>query len=37
LTRAKSDYTTALGDYHISHANLERAMGLEQESASRGQ
>jgi len=32
LTRAKSDYTSALGDYHISHAKLERAMGLEQGS-----
>jgi len=27
LTRAKSDYTNALGDFHISHARLERAMG----------
>jgi outer membrane protein TolC len=27
LTKAKSDYTTALGDYHISYARLERAMG----------
>jgi outer membrane protein TolC len=37
LTRAKSDYTNAIGDYHISHANLERAMGVEQELASRVQ
>jgi outer membrane protein len=29
LTRAKSDYTNALGDYHISHARLERAMGIQ--------
>jgi outer membrane protein len=29
LTRAKSDHTNALGDYHISHARLERAMGTE--------
>jgi outer membrane protein len=28
LTRAKSDHTNALGDYHISHAKLERAMGI---------
>jgi len=27
LTRAKSDYTTALGDYNINQARLERAMG----------
>ena len=27
LTRAKSDYTTALGDYNIYQARLERAMG----------
>jgi outer membrane protein TolC len=27
LTRAKSDYFTALGDYNISLARLERAMG----------
>ncbi|MDD5724268.1 MAG: TolC family protein [Syntrophales bacterium] len=32
LTRAKSDHTNALGDYHISHANLERSMGVEQRS-----
>lgn len=28
LTRAKSDYTTALGDYNINQARLERAMGM---------
>ena len=28
LTRTKSDYTNALGDYHINHARLERAMGI---------
>jgi outer membrane protein TolC len=28
LTRAKSDYTNALGDYHINYTRLERAMGL---------
>ena len=28
LTRAKSDYTNALGDYQINHAKLERAMGI---------
>ncbi len=28
LTRAKSDYTNAVGDYHIGLANLERAMGV---------
>ena len=27
LTRARSDYTTALGDYNIYQARLERAMG----------
>jgi outer membrane protein len=27
LTRAKSDYTNALGDYHINYTRLERAMG----------
>ncbi len=37
LTRAKSDYTNAIGDYHISHANLERAMGVEQDSGNSGQ
>ena len=37
LTRAKSDHTNALGDYHISHARLERAMGTEQGSGVRGQ
>lgn len=31
LTRAKSDHTQALGDYHIYQARLERAMGLQQE------
>lgn len=30
LTRTKSDYTNALGDYHISHARLERSMGIGQ-------
>ncbi|MGD0275046.1 MAG: TolC family protein [Syntrophales bacterium] len=29
LTRAKSDYENALGDFSIAHAQLERAMGLE--------
>jgi len=29
LARAKSDYTNALGDYHISRAQLERAMGVD--------
>ena len=29
LTKAKSDYTTALGDYHISFARLERVMGVD--------
>jgi outer membrane protein TolC len=29
LTRAKSDYENALGDYSIAYARLERAMGLE--------
>jgi outer membrane protein TolC len=28
LTRAKSDYANALGDYHINQARLERAMGV---------
>jgi len=28
LTKAKSDYYNALGDYHISQAKLERAMGF---------
>jgi outer membrane protein TolC len=28
LTRAKSDYANALGEYNISHAKLERAMGI---------
>jgi outer membrane protein len=28
LTRAKSEYANALGDYHISHARLQRAMGV---------
>jgi outer membrane protein len=28
LTKAKSDYYNALGDYHISQAKLERAMGI---------
>jgi outer membrane protein TolC len=37
LTRAKSDYTNALGDYHISHARLERAMGMDQGSGIKGQ
>jgi outer membrane protein TolC len=37
LTRAKSDHTNALGDYHISHARLERAMGMDQGSGHRGQ
>jgi len=32
LTRAKSDYTNSLGDYHISRAKLERAMGTDQET-----
>ncbi len=27
LTKAKSDYFTALGDYFINQARLERAMG----------
>jgi outer membrane protein TolC len=31
LTKAKSDYTTALGDYHISFARLERVVGVAQE------
>jgi outer membrane protein len=35
LTRAKSDHTNALGDYHISHARLERAMGMDQGSGNR--
>ena len=30
LTRAKSDYANALGDYHIGQARLERAMGFGQ-------
>lgn len=29
LTRARSDYENALGDYNIAYAKLERAMGLE--------
>ncbi|MFA4915688.1 MAG: TolC family protein [Syntrophales bacterium] len=37
LTRAKSDHTNALGDYHISHAKLERAMGVDLETAQREQ
>ena len=37
LTRAKSDYTNALGDYHIGRAKLERAMGVEQGSVARRQ
>lgn len=37
LTRAKSDHTNALGDYHISHARLERAMGMDQGSGHRSQ
>jgi outer membrane protein TolC len=36
LTRAKSDHTNALGDYHISHAMLERAIGAEN-TGNRGQ
>jgi len=28
LTRAKSDHANALSEYHISHARLERAMGV---------
>ncbi|MFH0802409.1 MAG: TolC family protein [bacterium] len=28
LTKARSDYFNALGDFNISHANLERAMGV---------
>jgi len=28
LTRAKSEYANALGDYHISYARLQRAMGV---------
>jgi outer membrane protein len=28
LTKAKSDYATALGDYNISYSKLERAMGV---------
>jgi len=28
LTKAKSDYYTALGDYYINQARLERAMGI---------
>jgi outer membrane protein TolC len=27
LTRSQSDYYNALGDYHVSLADLERAMG----------
>jgi len=30
LTKAKSDYYTALGDYFINQARLERAMGISQ-------
>jgi outer membrane protein len=37
LTRAKSDHTNALGDYHINQARLERAMGMDQGSGSKGQ
>jgi len=37
LTRAKYDYTNALGDYHIGHANLERAMGIDHGTSIRGQ
>ena len=28
LTKAKSEYANALGDYHISYARLQRAMGV---------
>ena len=35
LTKAKSDYTNALGDYHTGLARLERAMGLLEISAAR--
>jgi len=37
LTKAKSDYTHALGDYHISRARLERAMGMETDAQSKAE
>jgi len=37
LTRAKSDHTNAIGDYHISRASLERAMGVGHASENRGE